>query len=333
MPREAKQKAKLLYIADVLYRNTDEEHVMGIRELIDILAEHDIFVERKTIISDIQTLKDFGMDIGVSKKRGNSGYYLISRDFELPELNLIVEAILSSRYITAKKSKDLIRKIESLASPSERKMIDREVFVSGRVKSENESIYYNVDKLHDAMRDNREVTFLYLDWTKDKKLEPRRNGKQYRVSPWALTVKDENYYLIAFDDQAGQIRHYRVDKMKGIRPVARSERKGKSTFRSFHTAEYTNMNFGMFAGEAQVVALSVPENKIGIIFDRFGRDVDVRPLEEGRLSVRVPVLVSGQFFGWLTGLGPEFRITMPKDVKLQYLDYLKEITTTYGTEE
>ena len=330
MPKEAKQKIKLLYLMEVLLRETDDGKCLSAQDLIDYLAEKDIFVERKTIFSDIATLKDFGLDIGVRKSKELTGYYVASRDFELPELKIIVEAILSSRYISGKKSKDLIEKLSSLVGPTERKELQREVFVSGRVKTENESIYYNVDILHKAMMDNNEITFKYLEWTKDKELVPRRNGKTYRVSPWALTVKDENYYLIAYDDEHGEIRHYRVDKMKEIHAVLRSKRLGREEFNSFDVGEYTTKNFGMFRGEPDIVSISLPEDKIGIMFDRFGKDIDVRPLKKGYLSCRVPVMVSNQFFGWLSGLGSEFEILMPKDIRTQYIEFLKSLITVYG---
>lgn len=327
---EAKQKSKLLYIAEALYKYTDEKHAMGANALIDYLAERDIFIERKTVISDIKALKEFGLDIGVSKQKDNSGYYIISRSFELAELKLITDAILSSRYITAKKSKELIGKLEELASPSERRELKREVFVDNRVKSVNESIYYNVDKLHSAIQQNEEITFKYLDWTADKQLVPRHDGKLYRVSPWALTVKDENYYLVAYDDTVAEIRHYRVDKLKDIKSVRGSSRKGKELFRSFDVAEYTSRNFGMFGGVEETVSLSVNKEKVGIIFDRFGKDVDVRPISGDRVSIRVRVIVSGQFFGWLAGIGNDISILKPESVKTQYIDHLNSILSTYG---
>ena len=321
----AKQKIKLLYIMEVLLKNTDENHCMSAQDLIDYLAENEIEVERKTIFSDIATLKEFGLDIGMSKQKGKSGYYIISRDFELAELKIIVEAILSSRYISAKKSKELISKLETLVGPSEKKALEREVFVSGRIKTENESIYYNVDILHNAMTDNREISFSYLEWNAQKELVPRKGGKIYRVSPWALTVKDDNYYLIAYDSVGEIIKHYRVDKMKDIHPILRSSRLGRDEFNVYDLGQYTNQNFGMFSGDADIVSLVVPEEKIGIIFDRFGKDIDVRPVKKGIYSCRVPVLVSKQFFGWLVGIGKDIKLAAPKSVVAQFKKYLEDI--------
>lgn len=330
MPSNPKQKIKLLYLMQVLLRETDEDHCLSTQDLIDYLAQKDIIVERKTIFSDINTLKEYGLDVCLSKTRDNGGYYIASRDFELAELKLITEAILSSRYISAKKSKSLITKLSSLVGPSERKELEREVFVSGRVKTENESIYYNVDILHHAMKENHEISFNYLEWNSKKELVPRKGGKLYRVSPWALTVKDENYYLIAFDPAVEDIRHYRVDKMQNIKSILRSKRLGADNFKVYDLGEYTNQNFGMFSGEADMVSLHVPESKIGIIFDRFGKDIDVRPIKDGIISCRVPVLVSKQFFGWLSGIGPDITIFGPSSVKNEYIEYLNRLLDSYN---
>ena len=233
MANQSKQKIKLLYLMEVLLSKTDDKVRLSTQDLIDYLKDRDIEVERKTIFADIATLKEFGLDIEVSKTKENGGYYVASRDFELPEIKLITEAILSSRFISVKKSKSLISKLETLVGPSERKELAREVFVQGRVKTDNESIYYNVDILHEAMLNNQEISFSYLNWTKNKELLPRKGGKIYRVSPWALTIKDEYYYLIAYDDKAEMIKHYRVDKMKDIKSINRSKRLGNEYFKGY----------------------------------------------------------------------------------------------------
>lgn len=329
MPKEAKQKIKLLYMLEVLLKNTDENQCMSSQDLIDYLAEKEIFVERKTIFSDIETLKQYGVDIGVSKSKSNSGYYVMGRDFELAELKIITEAILASRYISAKKSRELIDKLSDLVGPSERKSLKREVFVQGRVKTENESIYYNVDILHNAILKNQQISFLYLEWNANKELVPRKDSKIYTVSPWALTVKDENYYMIAYDESVQMIKHYRVDKMKSITHIDNKNRLGKEQFESFNLGQYTNQNFGMFSGDEDTVTLIIPENKVGILLDRFGKDIDIRNLSKGLLSCRVKVLVSQQFFGWLVGIGKDIVIDKPSSVKAEFKAYIEEIMKGY----
>lgn len=240
-----------------------------------------------------------------------------------------MDAVQSSRFITQKKSWELISKIEKLAGPYEGKRLQRQVYVVGRVKAENESIYYNIDQIHKAIQDNAPITFTYLKWNSKKELEPRRDGKRYEVSPWALTWKDENYYLIAYDDRQESIKHFRVDKMSRISELSKESRKGGEAFERIDIAEYTNRTFGMFGGETQIVTLKLPEELIGVILDRFGKETDIRKLAENMVSVRVRVTVSMQFYGWITGLGGKVVISGPDDVREGYREYLSKILRNY----
>ena len=202
--------------------------------------------------------------------------------------------------------------------------------MAGRVKTENESIYYNVDRIHHAIQENAPITFTYLEWNLKKELHPRRDGKAYRVSPWALTWQDENYYLIAYDDEEEKIKHFRVDKMNRITELENQQRKGIEAFREFDIAEYTNRTFGMFGGEPETVTLKLPATMVGIILDRFGRETDIRTLDDEFISVRVKAAVSGQFFGWVTGLGERVSILAPEHVKEDYLKFMNHIIQNYS---
>lgn len=329
MAKSANQKLKLLYLLKILSEKTDEDHCLSAQELINELSAYDIRAERKSIYDDIECLNFFGYDIVNVKARVGGGYYMASREFELPELKLLVDAVQASRFITQKKSRELIAKIEKLAGPYEGKQLQRQVFVAGRVKTENESIYYNVDRIHKAIQDNTPITFTYLEWNVKKELQPKRAGKKYRISPWALTWQDENYYLIAYDEEAGKIKHFRVDKMNRITQLEDDKRKGMEEFKSMDLGEYTSRIFGMFGGKEQVVTLQLPESMIGIILDRFGKDVDIRSREGELVSVRVKAAVSSQFYGWLTGIGKDVSILAPEDVKQGYIDFLVQILDNY----
>lgn len=329
MAKSANQKLKLLYLLKILSEKTDEDHCLSAQELINELSAYDIRAERKSIYDDIECLNFFGYDIVNVKARVGGGYYMASREFELPELKLLVDAVQASRFITQKKSRELIAKIEKLAGPYEGKQLQRQVFVAGRVKTENESIYYNVDRIHKAIQDNTPITFTYLEWNVKKELQPKRAGKKYRISPWALTWQDENYYLIAYDEEAGKIKHFRVDKMNRITQLEDDKRKGMEEFKSMDLGEYTSRIFGMFGGKEQVVTLQLPEPMIGIILDRFGKDVDIRSREGELVSVRVKAAVSSQFYGWLTGIGKDVSILAPEDVKQGYIDFLVQILDNY----
>ena len=247
MAKSENQKLKLFYIMQMLSEHTDEEHVLGTQEIITKLAEHDISAERKSIYDDMARLADFGFDI-MQKKGKSGGYYLASRDFELAELKLLVDAVQASRFMTAKKSRELIKKLEKLASRHQAVQLQRQVFVVGRVKTENEKIYYNVDTIYRAIDENVKISFTYLEWSLSKELTPRREGEKYMVSPWALIWEDENYYLAAYDVKAGGIRHYRVDKMGDVALLS-EKREGKEQYEKLNPAEYTKQTFGMFGGE------------------------------------------------------------------------------------
>lgn len=330
MAKSANQKLKPIYLMKILNEKTDENHCLSAQELITELSAYGISAERKSIYDDIECLTQLGFDIVYNKSRTNGGYYLASRDFELPELKLLVDAVQSSRFITQKKSRELISKIEKLAGPYDGKQLQRQVFVAGRVKTENESIYYNVDRIHHAIQENAPITFTYLEWNLKKELHPRRDGKAYRVSPWALTWQDENYYLIAYDDEEEKIKHFRVDKMNRITELENQQRKGIEAFREFDIAEYTNRTFGMFGGEPETVTLKLPATMVGIILDRFGRETDIRTLDDEFISVRVKAAVSGQFFGWVTGLGERVSILAPEHVKEDYLKFMNHIIQNYS---
>ncbi|MED9902881.1 MAG: WYL domain-containing protein [Lachnospiraceae bacterium] len=324
MAKTSNQKLKLFYIMQMLKENTDESHVLSTQEIIGRLADNDIKAERKTIYHDMECLVDYGYDIILKKGKTGSGYYLASREFELAELKLLVDAIQASRFITAKKSRELIKKLEMLVSRHQAVQLQRQVYVADRVKTENERIYYNVDTIYKAIDKNVKISFTYLEWDITKQLQPRKNGKKYLVSPWALIWEDENYYLAAFDTEAGCIKHYRVDKI-GNASLSRAKREGKEQFEKINPAEYTKRTFGMYGGEEETVTLLLENRLIGVVMDRFGKQTSIRKEGEDCFTVRIKAVVSGQFFGWLSGLGSGVRITAPVQVKEKYIKWLSDI--------
>lgn len=330
MPKSSNQKLKLLYIIKILSEQTDEEHCISTQKLIEELAKYDIKAERKSIYDDINQLIDFGYDIILLKSRVNGGYYMAGREFELAELKLLVEVVQSSKFITLKKSKELIAKIEKLASKPEAKQLQRQVYVANRIKTANESIYYIVDDIHRAIQNNEQISFQYLEWNMEKKLIPRREGKLYKVSPWALTCKDENYYLIAHDNEEDKIKHFRVDKMGSIKALSNVKREGSALFERFDIADYANKTFSMYGGKEETVTIQLENHLIGVVMDRFGQDASIRVRDEEHFSVRVTVAISGQFFGWLTGLGAGAKLIAPENVVKQYQEFVDGIMKNYN---
>ncbi len=330
MAGNSKQKLKLLYLLKILTERSDEEHCLGAQALIDALAEYGIRAERKSIYDDIAQLIEFGYDIGLVKARTGGGYYLSGREFELAELKLLVETVQASRFLTVKKSRELIGKIEKLASKAEAGQLQRQVYVANRIKTANESIYYIVDDIHRAIQKNEQISFQYLEWNLEKELVPRKDGKLYQISPWALTCKDENYYLIGHDGESDTIKHFRVDKMGQIRVLSGIGRRGASLFERFDIAAYANKTFGMFGGREEVVTMEFENRLIGVILDRFGKEVPVRRKDEEHFSVRVQVALSGQFYGWLTGIGVGAKILAPAEVAEEYRAHLRRALAQYG---
>ena len=297
-------------------------------DILGYLESYEITAERKSVYADIEAIRELGIDVIGEKIGRDFYYYVVSRDFELAELKLLVDAIQSSKFITEKKSSQLIKKLQGLVSVHEAKQLQWQLYVSGGTKTINEGIYYNVDTLHNAILTNCKITFQYFQWNVKKEMELRRDGEFYKVSPWALLWEDENYYLIAFDSAYNEIRHYRVDKMLEISSVKES-REGKEYFEKFNLAEYGKKNFGMFAGEEETVKLEVHNRLIGVILDRFGTEVMIIPADENHFRVNVKVSVSNQFFGWLFGLGSDVRILAPENVKEKLKEEIKRIEQQY----
>ncbi len=323
------QKLKMLYLLKIFSEETDDLHPLTMPEIISKLAAYGVNANRKTLYLDFEELRNFGVDI-ISNKVGHDCYYNIgSRDFELPELKLLVDSVQSSKFITDRKSTELIKKLESLVSKYEGKQLQRQVVISGRVKAMNESIYYNVDKLHEAIGAGCQIRFKYYQWNVDKQMELRKNGDWYQVSPWALMWDDEYYYLVAFDAGDGKIKHYRVDKMLSI-SVTKEKRLGQEQFKRFDMPRYTKSLFGMYGGEQVKVMLEARNDMVGVIIDRFGKDILIAPVDSERFRVNVDVSMSNQFLGWIMAVGDGVKIVGPDKVVEKMRAEVRRLAEQYG---
>ena len=331
MPKSTNQKLKSLYLMKILLEKTDDEHRMTMQEILAALEAYGITAERKSIYADIEELRLYGLDV-VKEKQGNTyGYYVASRQFELAELKLLVDSVQSAKFITAKKSHELIKKIEGLCSHYEANQLQRQVYMTERIKAINENIYYNVDKLQDAIAQNSKITFQYFQWNVKKEMVLKRDGARYRVSPWALSWDDENYYLIAFDEQAGIVKHFRVDKMLHIE-LTGEMREGEEALPGFDIAVYARKMFGMFAGEERTVKLRCENKFAGVMIDRFGKEVMMRPEDETHFVIHVNVAVSRQFLSWVMSLGEGVRIISPEEVVVQVQEEIRRLAQQYECE-
>lgn len=312
---------------DLFMQKTDMEHTVSMKEIISELEKNGISGARKSIYSDIETLKDYGMEIEYRKEHPE-GYYLAERTFELAELKLLVDAVQSSKFITEKKSRSLIKKLEGLLSCYEAGQLQRQVYVADRVKTMNESIYYNVDKLHNAILGNLQITFEYTKWGMEDKIKLINKGKLYRISPWMLSWTDDNYYLIGYDNEQEKIKHFRVDKMIHIELID-EKRDGKEVFEKTDPAIYSKNMFGMFSGESEMLSVRIPEYLLGVFVDRFGKEISIRKAGSAEYIVHIHAIISEQFFGWLTGLGKDVIIVSPQKIVQEYQEYLKGILGRY----
>ncbi len=327
MPRSFNQKIKILYLMRVFLERTDEEHPMSVKDLMIYLHNLGISAERKTVYDDIETLRNFGMDI-LNRREKPAGFYLASREFELPELKLLVDAVQSSRFISSSKSRQLIGKLAGLASVHEARQLHRQVFVENRAKTMNESVYYNIDEIHRAINDNWQISFQYCQWTVEKQLQVKKNGERYYVSPWSLVWQNENYYLIAYDEKCEKVKHYRVDKILKIR-MEDAARNGGEHFNNYDTGELTSRTFGMFGGRAETICLEAHNRLVGVVLDRFGRDIMVQKKDHEHFKTLIRVNVSDQFFGWIASLGPDAVIASPDEVRDEYREFLEKNLSNY----
>lgn len=311
----------------MLLEETDDEHGLTMPEILERLAEKGIGAERKSIYDDISLLRDFGLDI-VTRNPPRTEYAIGTRDFEFPELLLLVDAVQSSRFLTEKKCQHLVSRIKRLASKHQAKQLSKQMHVEGRIRMQNESIYYNVDAIQTAIRDRRRVRFKYFEYNLEKKRSFRHEGNWYIENPGWLIYTDEYYYFISYNDTHQDFVRYRLDRMVNIEVLDEPTTKNDA-ISAFNPGEFSARSFGMFGGEKIAVDLIVDKSIVGAIIDRFGKEVLLTPIDENRARVHVIVLKSSVFFGWLAQFGSLLTIEAPRELALEYKKHLATICENY----
>ena len=324
MRNYANPKLKLLYLKQFFEEMTDEEHSATMPQILEYLDSKGIHAERKGIYADLDYLADYGMDVR-KDERGKS-YQWLDRDFELSEVKLIMDSVASSKFLSEKKSMDLMTKLGKLVSVHQRADLKRQIKVFGRVKSMNASVLYSLDTIHAAIAADTTIRFKYFHYNMKKEREYSRKGEVYEVSPWALLYDNNSYYLLGFVDD--DIRTYRVDRMANVEQGTK-ERQGKEEFESFDLVSFSKATFGMYHGEEQKVEMVFHNRMIDTVIDKFGKDVFLFSVDEEHFKVSVNVAVSPQFFAWVFGLGNNVTITGPKDVVKQMKDMLGKVSKRY----
>lgn len=328
MPKSPAQKKKLVLLKDMLYDRTDERHPVSTGEIIAFLRANGISCERKSVYDDIEVLRELGADIR-SVRGKKYGYYIGRRDFSTAELKLLVDAVSASSFITPAKSKSLSEKLAMLAPRSERKALNRAVFVTVKAKSENEDIFRSVDRIHEAIENDLRIAFYYYNPLPDGKRELHRGGARYDISPWQLVWDDGNYYLIGYDHGTGGIRHFRVDRMASVSVEYGYARGGAEEYREYDITSYSGAMFGMFSGKPQTVTISFPKEKAYIMLDRFGRDTPVA-LRGDRMTAHVHIVPGPTFFGWVLSFGGEVDIIAPEELRNRLRGICAEALNRFG---
>lgn len=326
MPKSSNQKFKFTYLMKIMLEKTDDEHALTLSQIIAELEKYGVTAERKSIYSDFHEMTDrFGIEV-IKEQIGRETYYHVgAREFELAEVKLLIDAIQCAKFITERKSRELIKKVKGFVSEHQASQLQRQVFVNGRIKTMNESIYYSVDEIYNAIEHNKKIRFKYFSWQPDKSQYILNNGNFFTVSPWALTWCDEYYYMVAFDDYSRQCKHYRVDKM--LKPQVIDEmREGAEQFRNLDMAAYSKATFGMYGGEKKRVKIHLHNKMAGVFIDRFGKDITLRPIDEKHCELNVEVFISPQFYGWIFGLGKDVKIVGPDEVVTQMKEHLQTLT-------
>lgn len=326
MPSSPNQKMKLLYLMKILLERTDTDNTLTMQEIIIALADYDIQAERKSLYTDMELLRQFGLSIE-SRKSRTVGYYIDARDFELPELKLLVDAVQSSRFITAKKSEELIKKLSSLTSIHQSKQLKRQVYVADRPKTANESIYYNIDAIHTAINDQKKISFRYFDYDISKRRVYRKNGEPYCQTPVALCWSDDNYYFICYSSKYDAFTHYRVDRMYDV--TVCEEDTDKFDRKRFNIAEHAKQTFGMFSGELVKATLRFDQSLVNVILDRFGKDISLYR-KDGCFEISVDVSTSPVFLGWIFQFGSKAKIISPDTLQQAMKAMIEENRKIYS---
>lgn len=330
MPNVDTGKQRLLYVYEFLKEHTDIENQVQMKDILLYLDDCGIKADRRAVYSDIRALQDFGIDI-VSGSGKFCTYYYNSKDFEIAELKLLVDAVQASKFITSRKSQNLIKKIENLTNKNKAQQLQRQVVVANRVKGNNEKIYNNIDQINQAINEKLQIKFYYLDWmisgTEIKKIR-RRDGKIYKVSPKTLMWDDENYYLIAYDNLSCKIKHYRVDKMEHI-IILDEECINTRGLESFNVAKYARQTFGMYGGKETTVRIRFDNSLLGVVFDRFSSNINIVKSDKNHFEIKVTVMLSVQFYAWLFSFGDKVKLLSPKSAIDEYVKYLEKVKGIY----
>jgi len=313
-------KKRLLLLLELLYKKSDEANPISTLEIMEFLAGYDIKIDRKTLKSDIALLLDMDYDI-VTVKSSPNKYFWGDRTFEIPELKMLIDAVSSSRFITKKKSEELIQKIASLAGEAQHEHINRHIVATGRAKSDNKKIYYIVDTITDAINQKKKIQFKYTEYNADKEKVFRHDGEVYTLSPYVLYWNEDYYYVVGYYDKRDMVAAFRVDRLHNPKVM---EEKAIPKPKDFNVDDYANKIFKMFDGEDVMVELECENSLMKYIVDHYGLDIETRRNTEETFIAKVPATLSPTFYSWVFQFAGQMKIISPEKAVEEFRDILKK---------
>lgn len=313
-------KKRLLLILELLHKSTDEEHPISTVEIVNFLEGKGISIDRKTLANDIKLLTDMDYDIVTIKSSPNK-YFWGSRSFEIPELKMLIDAVSSSRFITKKKSKELIKKIAKLAGEAQYDQMERHIVATGRAKSDNKKLYYIVDTITDAINQKKKIQFKYTEYNADKEKVLRHDGEVYSLSPYVLYWNEDYYYVVGYYDKRDSIAAFRVDRLHNPKVV---DENAVAKPKDFNVDDYANKIFKMFDGEDVMVELECDNSLMKYIVDHYGLGIETRKITEKTFIAKVPATLSPTFFGWVFQFDGKMWINSPEEAKEKYNRMLQD---------
>ncbi len=323
------KRAKLLLLLDYFKKYTDEQNPKKMNDILEFLKNNGIEAERKAIYSDINLLRDIGHDI-VKTSDGGAAYFLGDREMELAEAEICASAVSAAKFITQKKSAQLIHKLGSLFSASQSKMFNERLELARTLKTKNEEIYYNIDRIVRALGSGKKISFYYFEYMPDKTLRLRREGRKYISSPYSLMWFEDAYYLVCNIDKYDNLSHFRVDRMTKVdvlEDTVRSINEVSEYKNYIDFDEYHRSVFSMFGGRLQSVRIRFRDELATAVFDRFGLDVSVSEIKDGWFTVSVNVRVSPGFVSWLTIFADKAEVIAPGELRNE----IKQLITSLGS--
>lgn len=327
------KKLTLIYLQQLFLEKTDKTHFVRMPEILSFLESKDIFVDRRTIYTDLKLLNYAGFEVVGVPEKGGYKYHHPSRLFSINELKFLIDSVASSKFLTSRKSRELIEKIKQQGSNYANESLNRNILLAKRVKSMNDKVFKNLDILYEAIATNSQISFKYTKLTPERTIAYTNSGAITETSPFAVTLNDDNYYFIAYDKGMNSLRHYRVDKLDSLQLLPKP-REGKELFKSFDIVDYTQKTFSMFSGREETVTIEAYNSLAGAFFDKFGEAVHIRKCFENpnHFIARVNVTISPQFYAWIFGFERKVKILSPASVQEEFVETARKILDKYKRE-